>query len=132
MSHDARASQGVEEDGNSQENVALHRVRVKGVLDPNVDLGAAKDDCCSHYVAGTSVGSALFDARNGFNGLNHYLMLWNVAHLWNQGSRLTFNRYRHWVRCLVRTEPGPLPLIIHLQEGITQGNCLTMSLCGSL
>jgi len=91
-----------------------------------------RNDRRTHYVAGTGVGSALFNARNGFNGLNCYLMLWNVAHLWNQGSRLTFNCYRHWVRCLVRTEPGPPPLVIHLQEGITQGNCLALSLCGSL
>ena len=32
-----------------------------------------------------------------------------------------------WVRCL-RTEPGHPPIIIHSQEGITQGICLTMSL----
>ena len=70
------------------------------------------------------------DASNGFNELNRYLMLWNVAHLWNQGSRFAFNRYRHWVRCLVRTEPGHPPLIIHSQEGITHSNCLAMSLYG--
>jgi hypothetical protein len=79
---------------------------------------------------GTSFGSALFDARNGFNELNRYLILWNVAHLWNQGSWFAFNCYRHWVCCLVRTEPGQTPLVIHLQEGITQGNCLAMSLYG--
>jgi hypothetical protein len=53
------------------------------VLDPNVDLGADKDDPRSRYEAGTGVGSALFDARNGFNKLSCYLILWNVAHLWN-------------------------------------------------
>ena len=57
-------------------------------------------------------------------------MLWNVAHLWNQGSRFAFNCYRHWGRCLVRTEPGHPPLVIHSQEGIMQGNCLAMSLYG--
>jgi len=94
-----------EEDGDPQVTATLRRVRAEGLpLDPNVDPGAAKDD------------------RN--------LMLWNVAHLWNQGSRFAFNRYRHWVRCLVRTEPGHPPLIIHLQEGITQGDCLAMSLYG--
>jgi hypothetical protein len=46
-----------------------------------------------------------------------------VAHLWNQWSRFAFNCYWHWVCCLVRTEPGHPPLIIHSQEGITQGDC---------
>jgi len=57
-------------------------------------------------------------------------MLWNVTHLWNQGSWFAFNCYRHWVRCLVRTEPGHPPLVIHSQEGITQGDRLAMSLYG--
>ncbi len=57
-------------------------------------------------------------------------MLWNVAHLWIQGSRFAFNRYRYWVCCLVRTEPGNPPLVIHLKEGITEGNCVAMSLYG--
>jgi hypothetical protein len=57
-------------------------------------------------------------------------MLWNVAHLWNRGSRFAFNRYRHWVRCLVRTELGESLIVIHSKEGITQGNCFAMSLYG--
>jgi hypothetical protein len=85
----------------------------EGLRDPNVDLGTNEDDCRSRYEVGTGFGSALFDARNGFNELNRYLMLWNVAHLWNQGSRFAFKRYRHWVRCLVRTEPGHPPIVIH-------------------
>ena len=40
--------------------------------------GAAEDDRRSRYEAETGFGSALFDARNGFNELNRYLMLWNV------------------------------------------------------
>jgi hypothetical protein len=31
---------------------------------------------------------------------------------------------------LVRTEPGTLPIVIHSQEGITQGDCFAMSLYG--
>ena len=119
-----------EEDNNPQVTATLRRVRAEGLLDPNVDPGVAEVDRHSCYEAGTGFGSALFDARNGFNELNHYLMLWNVAHLWNQGSRFAFNRYRHWVRCLVRTEPGHPPLVIHSQEGITIGDCLAMSLYG--
>ena len=57
-------------------------------------------------------------------------MLWNMAHWWNWGSRFTFNQYRHWVRCLVRLEPGKSALMIHSKEGITQGDCLAMSLYG--
>ena len=55
-------------------------------------------------------------------------MLWNVAHRWNRESRFAFNRYRHWVRYLVRSEPGEPALVIHSKEGITQGDCLAMSL----
>jgi hypothetical protein len=57
-------------------------------------------------------------------------MLWNVAHRWNQGSRFVFNQYWHWVQCLVRSEPGEPTLVIHSKEGITQGDCLAMSLYG--
>ena len=57
-------------------------------------------------------------------------MLWNVTHLWNRGSRFAFNRYRHWVRCLVRSKPGTQAIMIHSKEGITQGDCLAMSLYG--
>ncbi len=100
------------------------------MANPVVEPGAAEDDSHSRYEEGTRFGSALFDTRNGFNELNRYLMLWNVAHLWNQGSRFAFNHYRHWVCCLVWTEQGHLPLIIHSKEGITQGDCLAMSLYG--
>jgi hypothetical protein len=72
----------------------------------------------------------LFDAHNGFNKFNQYLMLWNVAHWWIRGSRFAFNQYHHWVRCLVWSEPGEPALVIHSKEGITQGVCFTMSLYG--
>ena len=119
-----------EEDCDPHVTVTLRCVRAEGLLDPNVDPGAAEDDRHSRYKAGGSFGSALFDAKNGFIELNRELMLWNVADLRNQGSRFAFNCYRHWVRCLVRTEPGHPPLVIHSQEGITQGDCLAMSLYG--
>ncbi len=41
-----------------------------------------------------------------------------------------FNWCRHWVQCLVRSEPGKPALVIHSKEGITQGDCLAMSLFG--
>ncbi|KAL7526156.1 hypothetical protein ACHAXR_001349 [Thalassiosira sp. AJA248-18] len=42
---------------------------------PHVDPGAAEDDSRSRYETGTGYGAALFDAKNGFNELNRYLML---------------------------------------------------------
>ncbi len=125
------ADLGEEEDDGDQEALALHqRVHPEGMLGPEIDPGAAEDDSHCRYEEGTGFGSALFDARNGFNKLNHYLMLWNVAHLWNRGSRFAFNRYRHWVWCLVRTVSGNPPIVIQLREGITQGDCFAMSLYG--
>ena len=96
------------------------------MLGPGIDPGAAEDDSNSRYKEGTGFGSALFDAWNGFNELNRYLMLWNVAHLWNRGSQFAFNRYRHWVRCLVRTATSDPPIVIQLREGITQGEATAL------
>ena len=42
------------------------------MLDPLEDPEAAEDTSNSHYEEGTVFGSALFDARNGFNKLNRY------------------------------------------------------------
>jgi hypothetical protein len=72
----------------------------------NDDAGVDEDVSNSCYTPDSGYGAALFDARNAFNELNRYLMLWNVAHLWNRGSRFAFNRYRHWGMCLVRDCPG--------------------------
>jgi hypothetical protein len=101
------------------------------MLAPGIDPGAVEDASFSRYKPGTGFGSALIYACNGFNELNRYLMLWNVAHRWNQMSRFAFNQYRHWVRCLVWSELGEPSLVIHSKEGITQGHCLTMSLYGA-
>ncbi|KAL7524486.1 hypothetical protein ACHAXR_000595, partial [Thalassiosira sp. AJA248-18] len=57
-------------------------------------------------------------------------MLWNVAHLWERGSRFTFNRYRHWGICIVRDHPGSPAIVIHSKEGVTQGDCRAMSIYG--
>ena len=101
-----------------------------GALASRVNPKAAKDAILSRYKPGTGFGTAIFDAHNGFNELNRYLMLWNVAYQWNRGSRFAFNQYHHWVRCLVRSEPGEPAHVIHSKEGITQGDCLAMSLYG--
>jgi hypothetical protein len=118
-----------DEDGHPSGNAALQNcVRTKGMLAPGIGPGGAEDASFSCYKPGTGFGSALINARNGFNKLNRYLMLWNMAHCWNRVSRFTFNRYRHWIQCLVWSEPGEPVLVIHSKEGITQGNCLAMSL----
>jgi hypothetical protein len=121
---------GKEEDKGDPEAADTSRQgsHAKGMLDLLVGLGAAEDDSQLCYVESTGFGSALFDARNGFNKLNQYLMLWNVAHLWNCMSRFAFNHYCHWVCCLVQTELGEPSIVIHSKEGITQGDCLAMSL----
>ena len=120
-----------EDEGDPPKAVCLcERIRAEGMLSPLVDPGAAKDASNSRFKEGTGFGLALFDARKSFNELNRYLMLWSVAHLCNRGSQFAFNRYWHWVCCLVRTEPGESPLFIHSKEGITQGDCFAMSVYG--
>ncbi len=62
----------------------------------------------------------LVDARNGFNELSRYAMLWTARHRWPKGTRFAFNCYRHYARCLVRY-PGGKPSILLSREGVTQG-----------
>jgi hypothetical protein len=65
-----------EEDGNLSGDTALRNcVCAKGVLAPGIDPRAAEDAMFSRYELGTGFGSALINARNGFNNLNRYLML---------------------------------------------------------
>jgi hypothetical protein len=40
-------------------------------------------------------GLTLVDARNGFNELSRYAMLWTARHRWPKGTRFAFNCYRH-------------------------------------
>ncbi len=49
-----------------------------------------------------SEGLTLVDARNGFNELSCYLMLWTMRHRWPKGTQFSFICYKHYVRCLVR------------------------------
>jgi hypothetical protein len=97
------------------------------MLAPRIDPRAAEDTSFSCYKPGTGFGSTLFDAGNGFNKINRYLMLWNVAHCWNQWRWFAFNWYWHWVCCLVQSEPGEPALVIHSKKGITQGDCFAMT-----
>jgi hypothetical protein len=65
-------------------------------------------------------GLTLIDARNGFNELSRYSMLWTARHRWPKGARFAFNCYRHYARCIVRN-PGDEPSILLSREGVTQG-----------
>ena len=98
--------------------------------DPQINQDAANDEDNSRYTPDTRFGVSLFYACNAFQELNRFLMLWNVAHRWHQGSRFAFNRYRHWGICLVRDDPGKEALVIHSKEGITQGDCFAISFYG--
>ena len=42
------------------------------------DPGEAADVSRSRYVPDSGFGTALFDAKNGFNELNRYLLLWTA------------------------------------------------------
>ena len=78
------------EDGGEEEGVGIAATATN---DPHINREAEEDTPHLQYTAGTGFGTALFDARNAFQELNRYLMLWNVAHLWPCGSRFAFNRY---------------------------------------
>ena len=71
----------------------------------------------------------LVDARNGFNELSRKAMLWTVRHRWSRGARFSFNCYRHFSRLLLR-RPGGQAEIILSEEGVTQGDPLSMLLYG--
>ena len=72
-------------------------------------------------------GTTLIGACNGFNKLIRLAMLWTVQHRWTVGERFAFNCYRHWAQLLLR-QPGELPVIILIQEGVTKGDPLSMLL----
>ncbi len=71
-----------EEDDGDPSNVTTlwHCIHAKCVLAPGTDPGATEDATLSWYKPEIGFGSALFDAHKGFKEINHYLMLWNVAH----------------------------------------------------
>ena len=51
-----------------------------------MDPGEAKDVSRSRYVPDSGFGTTLFDAKNGFNEVNRYLMFWTAAHRWTKAS----------------------------------------------
>ncbi len=90
--------------------------------------GKAADVSRLCYVPDSGFGTALFDAKNGFNEVNQYLMLWTAAHCWTRASRFAFNRYCHQNTVYVRDRPGKPPFRILSREGIAQGCSLSMNL----
>ena len=65
-------------------------------------------------------GMTLVDAKNGFNELSRYAMLWTVRHKWAKVSRFAMNCYRHFSRFVMR-QPGSEPVFLS-EEGVTQGD----------
>ena len=75
-------------------------------------------------------GACFIDARNGFNALFRYPMLWNVRHRWPKGSRFAFNCYRHSNIVIFRRGNGKKAHILLSEEGVSQGDPLAMVLYG--
>ena len=73
--------------------------------------------------------ACLVDTWNGFNQLNHKLMLWHVRHCWPSGAFYAFNCYKYAAQLVLR-HPGEKAIIILSKEGITQGCPLAMVLYG--
>jgi hypothetical protein len=74
-------------------------------------------------------GVLLVDAANGFNELGRKAMLWTVRHRWAAGARFAFNCYRHSALLILRRPGRPCHVILS-QEGVTQGDPLSMVLYG--
>ena len=68
----------------------------------------------------------LIDARNALNEENRTAMLWAVQHEWPSGGQFTFNCYRHWATLVVRDTGDGSCHFLHIKEGVTQGDPLTM------
>lgn len=79
--------------------------------------------------AAAANATVLVDARNGFNELNRTAMLWTVRHRWPDGARFAFNCYRHQGQLVMRQRDGT-SIILLSQEGVTQGDPLSMILYG--
>ena len=70
-------------------------------------------------------GFILVDAKNAFNELNIYTMLWTVRHLWPSGCRFVFNCYSHWSTLIIRGR-AKSSYSLFSKAGVTQGDPLSM------
>ena len=76
------------------------------------------------------LGGMLFvDACTGFNDLIRLEILWNVRHCCPVGGIFSFKCYKHWAQILIR-QPGDPSVMILSREGVTQGDLLSIVLCG--
>ena len=75
-------------------------------------------------------GFLLVDAANAFNAGNRTAILWTVRHLWPAGARFAFNCYRHWSHLMIRRDDGYDGYWLTSEEGVTQGDPLSMVLYG--
>ena len=94
-------------------------LEAEGLMDEASESAEAEDDpgCLEftedlEYQPNTGFGTLLVDAKNAFNEINRYLMLWQCYYRWNKGSRFAFNCYRHTNIVYVRANPGEHPYII--------------------
>ena len=73
--------------------------------------------------------TTIVDACNGYNKLICLDMLWTLVYRWPSGSTFAYNCYRHWAQLLL-CQPGNAPVILLSQEGVTQGDPLSVDLYG--
>ena len=117
----------VEEINQLEEDRARREQQLYRPADP---VAIASDSTRSKFEHDTGFGTLLVDAKNAFNSLLRYVMLWHVRHLSPRASRFVFNRYRHFGLVVVRNEPGEAPHFILSEEGVAQGDPLAMDLYG--
>ena len=53
-------------------------------------------------------------------------MVWAARHIWPSGARFLFNMYRHHAVLVMRGDKKGSTVLLHSNEGITQGYTLTM------
>ena len=70
-------------------------------------------------------GFLLIDARNAFHEINRKVMLWVIRHEWLSGARFCFNCYQYHALLVNHGTIGK-SVIISSQEGVTQGDLLSM------